>query len=387
LSPETAAVKLYTNSILLLIGGYAIAFTIISVLINHIIEFFGLFGSEQGLIISVINVGSVAAIVSTLFIFRNAKKSTLLVMSGLLSVVAMAFTGLAPSFFIILIMCLLLGISLGWTDPYINSCISDVDPGNGAKNLGALQGWYGVGAFVTPFGIQLLLFRNTWQEVYLILTPLVLLTVVIFMFAARAANKRIPAPRVKAVEFSREELRSFFSNRRNLYTILAVLTYSFMLLSLFSWTVRYMSVQHGTEALGIIGVSVMWVSVTISRFAAPHLPVSPLKLHTYGMLIAGAALAVGVFSDNAILMLVMIGVSGLTSGHCLPTLLNETIASNGSGSQLPTSVLLLMTRIPGIVAPPVLGWIATFSMQGSMLIPIVTVIVSGLLGYAIIRMK
>ena len=370
-----------------MIGGFAIAFTIISVLINHIIEYYQLTGPDQGLVISVMSAGNTAAVISTLMIFRNMKKSTMLAASGILSVAMLTLTGLSQSFVMLLVVSLALGVSFGWTDAYANSCIIDVNRKDSAKYQGALHGWYGVGAVLTPIGIQFLLIRYTWQEIYLILTPVVLFTIIVFMVTSRAAEKRIPAPRIAAHEFSRAEVWTFFKNRRNLLMILAMLAYSLMLLALFSWLVRYMSVQHDAEALGITGIMVMWISITISRFFASRLPIPAMKLYAAGSLIAGAALAVGVFSDNAMIMLVMIGVSGLTSGHCMPSLINELVTSNEGGSQLPASMMILMTRISGVTVPLLLGWISLFSMQASMLVPIVTVIISGLIGYAIIRIK
>jgi len=381
------ATKRFTYSILLLIAGFAVAFSAISVLINHIIEHYQLAGSDQGLVISVLSVGNTLAVVSTLFLFRNMKKSTLLFLSGLLSVSMLALTGVSSSFTMLLLACLFIGVSFGWTDSYANSCIIDVNRDNSAKYQGALHGWYGVGAVLAPIAIQFLLVRNSWQEIYLILTPVVLLTVIVFMFTARSTGKIISEPRIKAVEFSRDEMRAFFKNKRNLCLILSMQSYSLMILALFAWTVRYMSVQYDAEGLGITSVTVMWVCITISRFFASRLPISLMKLHTYGSLVACAALAVGVLSDNALIMCIMIGVSGLSSGHSMPSLINEIVVGNEGGSQLPASIMILTTRISGVVVPPLLGFISVFSMQASMLVPIITVLAAGLLGFAIMRLK
>jgi len=383
----TLATKRFTWSILLLTFGYAIAFTIVSVLINHIIEQYQLVGSEQGLMISVMNVGNTIAVFSTLMMFRGMKKSTILVISGFLSAATLAFTGISQSFAMLIVVCLFLGVSLGWTESYANSCVIDVNREDSRKYQGALHGWYGVGAVATPIAIQLLLVRNTWHEIYLLLAPIVLFTAVVYMMTARAAGKHIEAPRVGAMEFSRGEIKSFFSKRQNIYMLFAMLFYSLMQFAIFAWIVRYMSVQHDAETLGIASITLMWICTTISRFFASRLPISSMKLHALGSIITGAGLAIGLFSGNAYVMCAMVGVSGLASGHCIPTLMNEIVVTNKGGSQLPVTVMILTTRVSGITVPPVLGFIAMFSMQASMLVPIITIFISALFGFAVMRLN
>ena len=381
------ATKRLTYSLLLLVGGYAIAFTIISILINHIIEYYRLTGADQGLAISVMNIGNTVAVVLTLVMRWKIKKTTMLAVSGLISVAALALTGASASFAALLVICLVLGVGLGWTESYANSTVIDINRNDSAKYQGALHGWYGVGALLTPIAIQALLLKYNWQEVYLLLAPVVLLTVFVFMVTARRAQRHISVPRIEAPNFASGEMRKFLRNRRNVCLLLAMLTYSMMQFALFAWIVRYMSVEHGNESLGIASITLMWICTTISRFVASRLPIDLMKLHTYGSLITGVGLAIGVFSGNAILMCAMVGVSGLASGHCIPTLMNESVISHEGKSQLPTSAMILTTRVSGVTIPPALGLLSLISMQVSMLVPIITIFISALLGYAIIRLK
>jgi len=382
-----AATKKLTNSLLLLISGMAVAMIISGVLINHIIDDFQLIGSQQGLMISVINIGNTISVISTLLLRWNIKKTTMLVFSGILSAAALALTGLSDTFSMLLIVCVVLGITFGWSDSYVNSCVIDINRDDSARYQGALQGWFGVGAFVTPIAVQFLLLRNTWQEVYLILAPFVLGTVLIHMFTARATEKYVSVPGIKAARLSGNEMRDYLGNKRNKNLLMACLTYSITLMALFAWLMRYMHVQHDSEFLGMISVTVFWVSITISRFVAPRLAVSGMKLHTYGTLITGAALTIGVFSDNALLMCFMVGVIGLTTGYCMPVLLNESVVSFEGRSQLPMSAMLLTTRLTGMIVPPVLGWLSLFSMQITMLVPIVAVFASAVYGFMVLRSK
>ena len=382
---EGRATRLFTYSLLIRIGGFAVSMTVISVLINHIIDEFGLVGARQGLMNSMINAGNTLGVISTLALRWNMKKATMIVIAGLLSAAMMALTGLAGSFPTLLIICVVLGVSFGWTDSYANSCIIDANRADSAKYQGALHGCYGVGSLLTPVAIQILLARHGWQGIYLTLAPVVLLTVVVFIVALGATKKHIPVSRIEAPSFSGGEIRLFFGGRRNVCLLMACLTYAMMMASLFAWLVRYMSVQHGAEALGMTSVTVMWVCMTVSRFFASRLPIGSVKLHMTGALAAGAALCAGVFSGNAWAMCAMVGVVGLASGHCLPTLINESVVSYKGKSQLPASAMILAAQASGMAIPPVLGWISQSSMQASMLLPIATVVASGLFGLAILR--
>ena len=381
------ATRHFTYSLFLLTGGLAIAYTVSGVLVNEIIESFGLAGAEQGYMTSLLNIGSTIALVSTIALRWKLKKTSMLALSGFLAAAMMALTGLSASFHMLLAVSLVLGFGLAWMDSYVNSCVVDANPEGSAKHQGTLHGCYGIGALISPVVIASLLGQNSWQKVYLLFASVILATVVVYMIALRATGKFITVSGMEPTKFSGSEIRLYLKQRKSVYLLLACQTYTIMQFGLFTWLVRYMSVRHGTEAMGMAGISVMWAFIAISRFIAPRLPVDSMKLHAYGAFAAGATLLAGVVSDNPWVMCVMVGAGALTSGHSIPTLFNKSVVTYEGNSLLPTSAMILTTRISGMVVPPLLGLISVHSMQMSMIVPAIAALASGVCGLALIGQK
>ncbi|MCL1895935.1 MAG: MFS transporter [Clostridiales bacterium] len=377
--------KIFTNSLMILVVGFAVAKTISGVLVNHVIEHFGLLGASQGYMNSVINIGITAAIISTVAFRWKTKKTTMLVISGLITVVMMALTGLSGSFIMLLCVSLVLGVCLGWTDTYANSSIVDVYGEGSAKYQSTMQGCYGVGAIIAPIAIAALLLKNSWQGAYMILAPVILLTIICFAVCLKIAGGQVVFTKMESPKLTGRQIVLFFKDKKRLLLIASCMTYYTMQYGLFAWLVRYMSVQHGAESLGMTCVTIMWVCTSVSRFVAPRLPVDNMKLHTWGSFLAGVTLSIGVFSDNPLIMCAMVGAGALATGNSLPAMINRCIVTYEGETLLPTSAMLLSMQITGTVAPPVLGAIAAYSMQGSMLLLIIAVFIAGLLGLAYLR--
>ena len=381
----TSSAKLFTNSLMIMALAFAIAKTMSGVIINHIVDHFALVGAEQGYMISMNNIGMTAAIISTIAIHFKFKKSSMLTLSALLAVVMMALTGLAGTFAVLLIVSLVFGFAMGWFDPYINSCVIDANPAGSAKYQSALQGFYSIGAIIAPLVVSALLLKGSWREVYLILAPLISVALVIYIFSVRKAGKTISFSNMESKKISGSEILSFLKKKKSIWLLLTCLAYYIMQYGLFAWLVRYMSVQYGQEALGMTGITVMWVFTAISRFTWPRLPADNMKLHSYGALVAGATLFIGIFSANPWVMCLMVGIGALTTGNSLPALMNRIVITYEGGSLLPTSAMLLTMQIIGMIVPPLLGWISLYSMQGTMVILAVAAIVSGLFGFVVMR--
>jgi len=384
---QVKVTRAFTYSLYLYTGGFAFAFMISGVLVNHIIEHFGLTGAGQGYMNSMINIGNTIAILLTIIVYFRLKKTTMLFLCGLLIVVTLTMTGLAGSFLMVLVVSLALGFGLGWFDSYVNSCVVDANPVGSMKYMSTMHGFYGVGALLAPIVIAALLTVTDWQGVYLSFAPLVLITVIIYVVTLRYTNKRILISGMESPKFTRSDLKIYLKDKRLVLLLAALFFYSLMQFGLFTWLVRYMSVQYDAETLGMTGITLMWVGTTLSRFIAPRLPVESIKLYSFGAAIAGVTLFIGVFSGNPYVMCAMVGLSSLASGLCLPALINKSVEIYQGSSLLPTSAMLLTTRIAGILTPPTLGWISVTSMQASMVVPIIAIIVSAALGFMLTKVQ
>ena len=379
--------KAFSNSLMILIVGFAIARTMSGVLVNNIIEYFDLEGAAQGYMNSFISMGTTAAVLSTFALRWRYKKTTILIFSGILTVAMMVLTGLSVSFFMLLAVSLVYGISLGWTDTYTNSCVVDIDRESSAKRMSHLQGYYAIGAIIAPLAIAAMLTAQSWKGVYVILAPFYLLTIIILLFSLSAATKQDLIKGMESPKFTGKEIGSFLARKQSVLLIAANMTYYTMQYGLFAWLVRYMSVEYEAETLGMMSITIMWVCTAIARFVAPKLPIDNMKLHAYGSLIAGGTLLMGIFSGNPWVMCVVIGVGALTTGNTLPTLINRCVVSYEGNTLLPSSTMFLSMQITGMIVPPVLGAIAAYSMQGSMVLLGIAILISAVFGFLFMRSK
>ncbi len=383
---QSTLAKQLSYSILILISGYALVTMAMSVLMNHVIDEFGLVGAQEGSMSSMISFGGMLALLSTPLLQGHIKKTTMLIVSGVLQVAMMAVTGFAPTYGVLLAVCILLGISGGWTDSYCNSSIVDINRENSSKYLGALHGWYGVGGLAAPLLIQALLRSMDWRGVYFALSVVVGLTLLQFLLAARRIKGRFDVSGMEEPRLKRHEMADFLKDKRNLLLLCAGVFYAFTQTGLLVWVVRYMTVRFDAELLGASALSAFWVFGTLSRFLAPRIKMRPLKLFIIGAGAAGVLQAAGVLSASPVVMVIATGMIGLFSGQCMPMILDEAAQRYPGRTSLPTSLMLFVTCVARVLMPLIMGGLsAAISVAASMLIPVGTGILAGLLGVVALR--
>lgn len=371
--------KLFSGSVLVVVGAYALVNTTMNVLLNDIINEYGLTGASQGLTSSMLALGSMFAFLTTSVLSGRVAKWKMLILSTALIVIFMALTGFSSTFGLLLFACTALGVGCGWTDSFANSAIVDVNPGDSARYMGALHGWFGVGGLLCPLLITLMRRRFEWRGVYYILAVAVgALMLQYWIISARNRTRLSDMHGMAESRLTAAEIKQYLSNKHNLLLLLAACMYSFTQAGLLMWVVRYMTVQYNAAALGATAVSVFWVFATLSRFFAVRLRVKPMKLFIGGVIAAAVIQAVGVCSNSAVGMCIACGAIGLTSGHCMPVILNEGAARYQNRTSLPTSMLLLFMCVCRVIVPIVMGAVSDgVSMTAAMLIPVAAGILSG----------
>ena len=147
-----------------------------------------------------------------------------------------------------------------------------------------------------------------------------------------------------------------------------------------------MTLRYDAETLGSTALSIYWICVTVSRFAAPRIPMRPLKLFLYGVLASVVFQTIGVLSGSAIVMCVMSGLVGLVTGLCIPMLVAENAVGQEGNTSLATSMLLVTMCFARILVPIVMGSISSeISVSFSMLLPAFTAALSALFAFLTLR--
>jgi len=351
------------------IGGFAVTNTVSAVLMNRFIEEYDLISGQQGLVSGMIQFGSVLALLLTPVLQGRVKKTIMLGFSGLLISTTMALTGLSPNFIVMLAVCLLLGVGGGWTDNYINSMMADLHKRDGSRSMSALHGWYGLGALCTPIAIQGFLLLMGWRSVYYVLTGLSLAAVAQFIIVASIFREELSANGGISEQKMRSRfLKEYFLDRYNILLVISGMLYAASQTSAVSWLVRFMAVTYDAESMGAFGITLVWGGITLSRFLALRLKVEPLFLFSVGILLSGAASAIGILGTSPILMVIMAAFVGFFGGPCLPMIFHESISRFPGNTSVATSLMMFATKIPMMLIPILIGVVASVtSLKSAML--------------------
>ena len=351
------SIRLLTGGTLLLITVFGLLNNYQSVVMNRVVETYGLIGGAQGIMSSMINIGSIAAFLSAPALQGRLKKTSMLLIACLLLVVSFFMLGSARVYAAMLAGSLLAGVGFGWVDSNCNALMVDLHPFDSSRKLGLLHGGFGVGGLAAPLVITALFAATDWHGVSYVLCALIAAAGIVFLLLTARAAKGAPAAKPEQ-KLTFSAVKEFLLRRKNALMLLTAMLYAATQSGLVIWIVRYMTLQYGAETLGSAALSIYWISATLSRFFAPYVPMRPLKLFLLGTAVSSVLLIVGVLSGSAVVMCVMVGGIGLVSGHCIPMLISEASASEPGNSALVASSFLVSMCLVRVIIPVFMGFLA-----------------------------
>ena len=379
-------IKIMLAALLLLVCGYSLCNNIIAVTMNPIIDTFELTGSSQGLMTSMINLGSILPLFIIPLLQGRVKKIWLILASAVVLLASTALTGAASSFAFLMIACVVLGAGYNFLDTMANSYIVDLFPGNSTRGLGLLHGFYGIGGLLTPLFITFILSRATWRTAYGV--GALIFSVIVAVFSALAMSRwaKLDTTVVRQEEkLTGAMFRRYIRDSRNLLLLGAAAFYGASQTGLVNWVARYMLVRFNETALGSLCVSAYWICCVICRFLSPNLRIRPGKQLIAGAALSGLFHAAGVLSGSAVFMVVASGLVGLFSGVCLTVLLSEAAIGNEGMTSLTTSSIFLIMGVTRMLIPLVMGAAAETSIVIAMLFPAAASLVTALLSALALR--
>jgi len=110
-----------------------------------------------------------------------------------------------------------------------------------------------------------------------------------------------------------------------------------------------------------------------------------MKFIALGAVLSAAFILIGVFSANPIILCVMMGLFGLSSGHFIPALVSECAKGYEGKTTFTTSLIMFLMAIGRIAAPILIAYVSTrISLTIGMMLPVVAVFLTLICGlYAI----
>ena len=364
------ALKILTVSLLLIVCGYSMSYNILSNTMDPMIREFSLTGASQGLMSSMINLGSMLPLVILPLLQGRVDKIWLLLCACILQILMLLLTGVSTNFGMLLTACVLLGAGNNFTDSCINSYMVDLYPENSAGCLGLLHGFYGIGGLLTPILVSYILQKSGWRPSYYVAAGIFTAICVLFAFVGiRNRKLAVSGQGTKETPLSGAMLRDYLRNPRNIFFLIAAALCAGAQLGLVGWVVRYTSVKFNDAQIGSLCLTAYWVCTTICRLVTPRLPFKPGKMLVIGSIGAGVFHALGVLSGSAVGMLVASGLIGLVSGLCIPVMISEATRGNEDRTSLITSGLFLAMGFGRMTMPLCMGAIGAASLFTAMLIP------------------
>ena len=384
-SAQNRAQRTMSFGILMLIGVFGLTNSFQSVVMNRVVDAYQLTGGAQGIMSSMINLGSILAFFAAPMLQGRLKKTSMLIIACLLLAASFFLLGGTQVFAAMIVASILAGLGFGWLDTNCNAVMVDLHPENSASYLGLLHGGFGVGSLISPLLITALFAVITWRGVSFVMGAVVAVTGVAFLAILSRSQRNTPASAPEQ-PLTFAATRSFLTKRKNVLMLISGMLYAITQSGLLIWLVRYMTLQYGAETLGSTALSIYWVCATLSRFFAPRLPMRPLKLFVLGALLSCVFQTVGVLSGSPIVMCVMVGIIGLVTGHCVPMLLSEITRGQQGNSALAASATLVSMCFMRILVPVGMGAIAgAVNISVAMLTPAVSGALAGILALVVLR--
>ena len=328
-------------------------------LLTKTIDHYALAESQQGLAVAMLNVGCIAALLSSLWVMGRIKKPNLLWLASAATAALMAPLAIPPPFGAYASLFLLVGVALGYTDTLSSSSIADLYAGDERKSAAMmcmLHAVFGSAGILSPIAYRALMDAGlAWNRIYWILCAFG--AAALAYIAPTGARWAREAERADAARVSLAEMGRFVRDRGRALILLAIFLYGAYLSGVTVWIDRYVSVTLGRADLGALSLSLFWLGLTASRLISPLIRLRPTTLIRIACYATSAILAVGIAASNAAFLCAAGAVAGLFSGAIIPLLLHVACRQYPSNTLLATTFLFLALYSAQSVFPPMMGYI------------------------------
>ncbi len=380
---NNSTVKRYFISLTITMVATAISVGMLAVMLNDIIHDYALHGVQEGLMSSLISVGALLALISTIMLQGRIRKVQWIMGGGLVMTLTLVVMGIPLPFIGFLAACLILGVGIGVTDANQSAIIPDLAGEKSARYFGILHGVFGFFNFLLPPILYLLLSKLPWRSVYLLMGSAAVVLIIQFALTTHRLQGKVPAVRMVNTSFRIKDLGAYARNPA-LVLLLATMFFGAAGQSgVIVWTLRYVSVYLQDPQTATLSLSLFWICSMISRITAPYLPITAPQVLAYGALISGVAWMIALIINTPAAFIVICCIAGLTSGPCIPMALHQGSVVCPGQAGVTTSVLMIVKTIAQALAPLIVASVmAILSMRIAMQVTTIFFILNGIAALA-----
>jgi len=349
--------------IFLVVFLYGIFTQAIGTLITRIIGYYGISMAQAGLLSSFLSAGNFVAIFTVTVFTGRINKVILLGASLLLFAISQCLISAALPFSILLVCFALVGVFGATIDTLTNSIIADIQPDNINRNMSLLHGFYSLGGLCGPVAIEHLADALSWTQVYFIMSLAFFVYLIIYMIFVRWqwSSLSIHMSSEKQARFGFFDMIKFFTQKRHILLWTALFFYSGNQRTLVVWIKRYVEIHLNITVWGAYALSAMWLGIAISRLLiAPNKRMSSALKICFGNLISAIALAAGLLSGSAQVIVAATLMVGLSSGLTIPLIVAMCCGWHQGKTALGTLMPYMAMYISNVLFPPFSGFVSDF---------------------------
>ena len=330
-------------------------------------------------------VGGIIIILVLLKIADHMKKPILLMLGFAAAGVMLILIGGFQPFALFIVLYFVFGASLGTIDTLNNAVISDINPNNTDGILCILHGMCGIGATIIPL-VTAVMGTANWKTTYQLVGVVALVIAILQMILYLKGKKDIDIYYQKTPKaMVKESAKGFFRDRDIWFTVLSILFFGLSQGSVTAWIVKFCKETFGEvgSLQWAICLSVYWLGTTICRLlmgtSASFKKLDSRRVIVIGGLLAGVAMIAGMIPHNYICFVLGVFLYGALSGATVPRAVGLMTNKYKQNTGLCSSVSYIAFYTGLGVAAIGMGVIAaTWGIQVIMVMPAVTVILSGI---------
>ena len=354
---------------LMSVFGLGISFSILGALKLELVKSLNIDDSQFGKLISALMFTSIFVVLAFGPIVDMFGYKPVAITGFLLAFLAVYMLISAKSYSAAVFSCILLGIGamcLNLGNTLIPMVLFDGGNAPAALNLGNV--FFGLGAFLTPFLIAMLLSKIGYKNTGRIIAAVILIPVVFALIAAYPAIDKSGVTLAGAIGSA----FGLLSNPVVILSGLALFCYIGLEVSMGGWLSTYASSLGFSDKAANIVLSAFWVSLMIARLVTSQMvtPENGIWVITLIAIVAAFSIGLMVISKSKALAAVSVILTGFAFGPVFPTIVGVTFSKTPElvhGSAF--GIIFALGLLGGTTIPAAIGYYSKgMTIQKSLMI-------------------
>ncbi len=365
---------------------YAAAYNVIGTLITDVMATTGMDLSHVGLLMSSVQAGILAAILSSLLFMKHLRKTTIIRFGMFVIALGLLLIVLLPYEWMLYLSFAVFGFGGFCMDSGSNAYLAAGKMSR--RSVPLLHFIYSTGALLS--GYMIIPFKGEgWQKGYALFGILMALIAAATLLPSRRAESEETG---SDTEEEKVPVRKILSDPLYILFSLALMMYMAAQQIGTNWYPYFIEVSfNASDSAVAAAVMSFWIGIAAMRLLSSFLlarNLSPILLSSAGMLLSCAGQVAAALSGNALSALIFIAVSGFAAGATIPCYIVEVSSwYRGNAFFVSTFYLLCGTAGRMLLQPVAAHLIEALGARQMLLSSSLLLFLGSVLAFAVMRMK